>query len=190
MPETRINTGFPKHFCCSRPTKNHPLVHPKIDLPGREKNKPLSLFITAILQHFLLYSTFSFRIQWPLRLSPPPSLFCLCSIQQSHLSLINQAFFLFSRSFSGLEKELGRAWEWDACEGDRGKKRSRARRISLKFIWLCFMFFMFFFTRTLGWVWVEREHLFTVLVPPRITLLSTRKSTVRDEKKPSLFPFS
>ena len=22
---------------CSRPTKNHPLVHPKIDLPGREK---------------------------------------------------------------------------------------------------------------------------------------------------------
>ncbi|SCI23730.1 Uncharacterised protein [uncultured Clostridium sp.] len=50
------------------------------------------------------------------------------------LSLINQAFFLFSRSFSGLEKELGRAWEWDACEGDRGKKRSRARRISLKFI--------------------------------------------------------
>ena len=26
------------------------------------------------------------------------------------LSLINQAFFLFSRSFSGLEKELGRAW--------------------------------------------------------------------------------
>ena len=31
------------------------------------------------------------------------------------LSLINQAFFLFSRSFSGLEKELGRAWEWDAA---------------------------------------------------------------------------
>ena len=62
-PETRINTGFPKHFCCSRPTKNHPLVHPKIDLPGREKTKPLSLFIAAILQHFLLYSTFSFRIQ-------------------------------------------------------------------------------------------------------------------------------
>ena len=29
-----------------------------------------------------------------------------------------------------------------------------------------------------------------VLVPPRITLLSTRKSTFRDEKKPSLFPFS
>ena len=26
------------------------------------------------------------------------------------LSLINQAFFLFSRSFLGLEKELGRAW--------------------------------------------------------------------------------
>ena len=110
MPETRINTGFPKHFCCSRPTKNHPLVYPKIDLPGREKTKPLSLFIAAILQHSLLYSTFSFRIQWPLRLSLPPSLFCLCSIQQSHLSLINQAFFLFSRSFSGLEKELGRAW--------------------------------------------------------------------------------
>ena len=39
MPETRINTGFPKHFCCSRPTKNHPLVHPKIDLPGREKSQ-------------------------------------------------------------------------------------------------------------------------------------------------------
>ena len=75
------------------------------------------------------------------------------------LSLINQAFFLFSRSFSGLEKELGRAWEWDACEGDRGKKRSRARRISLKFIWLCFIFFMFFFTRTLGWVWVGREQM-------------------------------
>ena len=146
---------------CSRPTKNHPLVHPKIDLPGREKNKPLSLFITAILQHFLLYSTFSFRIQWPLRLSPPPSLFCLCSIQQSHLSLINQAFFLFSRSFSGLERALGRAWEWDTCLGSRGKKRSRARRISLKFIWLCFIFFMFFFTRTLGWVWVGREQLLT-----------------------------
>ena len=32
------------------------------------------------------------------------------------------------------------AWEWDACEGDRGKKRSRTRRISLKFIWLCFIF--------------------------------------------------
>ena len=161
MPETRINTGFPKHFCCSRPTKNHPLVHPKIDLPGREKTKPLSLFIAAILQHFLLYSTFSFRIQWPLRLSPPPSLFCLCSIQQSHLSLINQAFFLFSRSFSGLERALGRAWEWDTCLGSRGKKRSRARRISLKFIWLCFIFFMFFFTRTLGWVWVGREQLLT-----------------------------
>ena len=145
------------HFLCSRPTKNHPLVHPKIDLPGREKNKPLSLFIAAILQHFLLYSTFSFRIQWPLRLSLPPSLFCLCSIQQSHLSLINQAFFLLSRLFSGLKRELGRAWEWDACEGDRGKKRSRTRRISLKFIWLCFMSFMFFFTRTLGWVWVGRE---------------------------------
>lgn len=74
------------------------------------------------------------------------------------LSLINQAFFLFSRSFSGLEMWLGRAWEWDACLGSRGKKRSRARRISLKFIWLCFIFFMFFFTRTLGWVWVGREH--------------------------------
>ena len=49
------------------------------------------------------------------------------------------------------------AWEWDACEGDRGKKRSRTRRISLKFIWLCFMFFMFFFARTLGWVLVGRE---------------------------------
>ena len=40
--------------------------------------------------------------------SVPPGLFC--SIQQSDLSLINQAFFLFSQSFSGLEKELGRAW--------------------------------------------------------------------------------
>ena len=49
------------------------------------------------------------------------------------------------------------AWEWDACLGNRGKKRSRARRISLKFIWLCFIFFMFFFTRTLGWVLVGRE---------------------------------
>lgn len=49
------------------------------------------------------------------------------------------------------------AWEWDACLGSRGKKRSRTRRISLKFIWLCFMFFMFFFTWTLGWVWVGRE---------------------------------
>ena len=74
------------------------------------------------------------------------------------LSLINQAFFLFSWLFSKLKKELGKAWEWDAWEGDRGKKRSRARRISLKFIWLCFIFFMFFFTRTLGWVWVGREH--------------------------------
>ena len=125
---------------------------------GTRKNKPLSLFIAAILQHSLLYSTFSFRIQWPLRLSPPPSLFCLCSIQQSHLSLINQAFFLFSWLFSGLWRALERDWEWDACLGSRGKKRSRARRISLKFIWLCFMFFMFFFTRTLGWVWVGREH--------------------------------
>ena len=118
MPETRINTGFPKHFCCSRPTKNHPLVYPKIDLPGREKTKPLSLFIAAILQHSLLYSTFSFRIQWPLRLSLPPSLFCLCSIQQSHLSLINQAVFLFSCSFSGLKRmdwvglELGCVLGW------------------------------------------------------------------------------
>ena len=51
------------------------------------------------------------------------------------------------------------------------------------------MFFMFFFTWTLGWVWVGREQQI-VLVPPRITLLSTRKSTFRDEKKPSLFPFS
>ena len=50
------------------------------------------------------------------------------------------------------------AWNRDACEGDRGKKRSRTRRISLKFIWLCFIFFLFFFTRTLGWVWVGREH--------------------------------
>ena len=71
---------------------------------GTRKNKPLSLFIAAILQHSLLYSTFSFRIQWPLRLSLPPSLFCLCSIQQSDLSLINQAFFLFSQSFSRLER--------------------------------------------------------------------------------------
>ena len=126
------------------PPKNHPLVHPKIDLPGREKNKPLSLFIAAILQHSLLYSTFSFLIQWPLRLSLPPSLFCLCSIQQSHLSLINQAFFLFSRSFSRLERWLGKAWEWDTCLGSRGKKRSRTRRISLKFIWLCFIFFCSF----------------------------------------------
>ena len=73
------------------------------------------------------------------------------------LSLINQAFFLFSRSFSGLEMWFGRAWEWDAWSGCSCKKRSRARRISLKFIWLCFIFFMFFFTRTLGWVWVGRE---------------------------------
>ena len=52
------------HFLCSRPTKNHPLVYPKIDLPGREKTKPLSLFIAAILQLSLLYSTFNFPIQW------------------------------------------------------------------------------------------------------------------------------
>ena len=159
MPKTCINTGF-RHFNpCSRPTKNHPLVHPKIDLPGREKTKPLSLFIAAILQHSLLYSTFNFPIQWPLRLSLSPSLFCLCSIQQSHLSLINQAVFSFSCSFSGLKRELGRAWNWDACLGDRDKKRSRARRISSKFFWLCFIFFMFFFTRTLGWVWVGREQI-------------------------------
>ena len=53
-------------FCqCS----NQPLVYPKIDLPGREKTKSLSLFIAAILQHSLLYSTFSFRIQWPASVS-------------------------------------------------------------------------------------------------------------------------
>ena len=49
------------------------------------------------------------------------------------------------------------AWNRDACLGSSCKKRSRARRISLKFIWLCFIFFMFFFTRTLGWVLVGRE---------------------------------
>ena len=79
------------------------------------------------------------------------------SLPSFYLSLINQAFFLFSRSFSGLEKELGRAWEWDACLGSSCKKRSRARRISSKFFWLCFIFFMFFFTWTLGWVLVGRE---------------------------------
>ena len=53
------------------------------------------------------------------------------------------------------------AWNRDACLGSSCKKRSRARRISSKFFWLCFMFFMFFFTRTLGWVWVGREQLLT-----------------------------
>jgi len=41
------------------------------------------------------------------RLASQYALFCLCSIQQSHLNLINQAFFLFSRLFSGLEMWLG-----------------------------------------------------------------------------------
>ena len=49
------------------------------------------------------------------------------------------------------------AWNRDACLGSSCKKRSRTRRISLKFIWLCFIFFMFFFTRTLGWVLVGRK---------------------------------
>ena len=61
--------------------------------------------------------------------------------------------------FFGIEEELERDWEWDACLGSSCKKRSRARRISLKFIWLCFIFFLFFFTRTLGWVLVGREHM-------------------------------
>ena len=59
--------------------------------------------------------------------------------------------------FFGIGEEWLVAWNRDACLGSSCKKRSRARRISLKFIWLCFMFFMFFFTRTLGWVWVGRE---------------------------------
>ena len=158
MLQTRINAGFTKHFCLFSSHQESPSCPPENRPSGTRKNKPLSLFIAAILQHSLLYSTFSFRIQWPLRLFPPPSLFCLCSIQQSDLSLINQVFFLLSRLFSGLKKELGRAWEWDACLGSRGKKRSRVRRISLKFIWLCFIFFMFFFTWTLGWVLVGWEH--------------------------------
>ena len=57
-------SGWDENKWCSRPTKNHPLVYPKIDLPGREKTKPLSLFIAAILQLSLLYSTFNFPIQW------------------------------------------------------------------------------------------------------------------------------
>ena len=62
--DTWMGLGGTRTTNCSRPTKNHPLVHPKIDLPGREKTKPLSLFMAAILQHSLLYSTFNFPIQW------------------------------------------------------------------------------------------------------------------------------
>ena len=62
-PFSRNNSNY-FEILCSRPTKNHPLVYPKIDLPGREKTKPLSLFIAAILQLSLLYSTFNFPIQW------------------------------------------------------------------------------------------------------------------------------
>lgn len=61
--DTWMSLGGTRTIYCSRPTKNHPLVHPKIDLPGREKTKPLSLFIAAILQLSLLYSTFNFPIQ-------------------------------------------------------------------------------------------------------------------------------
>ena len=152
IPASSVNNSilFSSH-------QESPSCPPENRPSGTRKNKPLSLFIAAILQHSLLNSTFNFRIQRPLRLSLPPSLFCLCSIQQSHLSLINQAFFLFSRLFSRLKKELGRTWEWDVWSGCSCKKRSRTRRISLKFIWLCFIFFMFFFTRTLGWVLVGRE---------------------------------
>ena len=89
---------------CSRPTKNHPLVHPKIDLPGREKTKPLSLFIAAILQHSVLYSTFSFRIQWVSASVSASKPLLPPSLPSFYLSFINQAFFLFSRSFSGLER--------------------------------------------------------------------------------------
>ena len=69
------------------------------------------------------------------------------------------SLFLIFSFFFILEEEWLVAWNRDACLGSSCKKRSRARRISLKFIWLCFMFFMFFFTRTLGWVLVGREHL-------------------------------
>lgn len=62
-----------------------------------------------------------------------PSLFCFPPYPSSHLS-INQVFFLLSRLFSRLKKELGRTWEWDAWSGCSCKKRSRTRRISLKFI--------------------------------------------------------
>ena len=53
---------------------------------------------------------------------------------------------------------------------------------------LLHVFYVLFHSDT--WMSLGGTRTIAVLVPPRITLLSTRKSTFRDEKKPSLFPFS
>ena len=105
------------------------------------------------------------------------------------LSLINQAFFLFSRSFSGLEKELGRAWclgcmEWMQLQ----KKKQDQTNFFEIHLTLLHVFYVLFHSDT--WMGLGGTRTPTVLVPPRITLLSTRQSTFWDEKKPSLFPFS
>ena len=61
--DTWMGLSGTKTICLFSSHQESPSCSPKIDLPGREKTKSLSLFIAAILQHSLLYSTFSFRIQ-------------------------------------------------------------------------------------------------------------------------------
>ena len=118
---------------CSRPTKNHPLVHPKIDLPGREKPIlfPFSQRQSYNILFYIQLSVFGFN----------DLCVCLC-LQASSASVpfsnlfkpYKPSLFLTFPVFFRIEEKGLVAWNRDAQSGCSCKKRSRARRISLKFI--------------------------------------------------------
>ena len=133
-PETSINTGFPSSIFLFLSHQESTSCPPENRPSGTRKNQASFPFHSGNPTTFS--SIFNFQFSDSMTSAsvsaskPLLPLFHSAIPSKPYKPSLFPVFLLFF----GIGEELERDWEWDACLGSSCKKRSRARRISLKFI--------------------------------------------------------